>query len=112
MNSNSIEWVYDEAIHLSEVAEIIRPDPQTIENMIMKAMEELGELSTDILKLKDYKVNDENKDEIRQNAKEEAIDGILIYLNICNKLGITKDEFVEIATRKLKKWNSKHLKNG
>ena len=109
MNFNSVEEVYDEAIRLSEKAEVVRPDLQTIGNMVMKAMEELGELSTDLLKLSGYKVNSEDKAAISENAKEEAIDGILIYINICNKLGITKEEFIEIAGRKLNKWDSKHL---
>ena len=108
-NINTIEGVYDEAMRLSQKADDIRPELQTIENMVLKTMEELGELATDVLKLKGYKVNSENKDDIRANAREEAVDGILIYLNICKNLGISKEEFIRIATFKLDKWDSKHL---
>ena len=106
---NSIQDAFDEARRLSKKAEKIRPEKQTIENMILKAMEELGELATDILKLKQYKVNDERKEDILANAKEEVIDGLAMLINISEKLQISDKEMVKIFRKKLKKWDKSHL---
>lgn len=107
--SEDVNIIFDEAMRLSAKAEELRGPLQTIENMILKVQEELGELATDVLKMKGYKVNSEDIEIVAQNAKEEAVDGIIIYLNIIQKLGISKTEFIKLATMKLEKWDSKHL---
>ncbi len=112
MNSNKIKDmndVFEEGFRLSHKAEILRPDLQTIENMLLKLGEEYGELCTDILKLKQYKVNNEKAEDVEQNAKEEAIDILLMIINIMNKLGMDKKDIVDIAQEKLNKWDIKHL---
>ncbi len=106
---NSIQDAFDEARRLSRKAEKVRPDKQTIENMLLKTMEELGELATDILKLKQYKVNTENKEDITKNAKEEVIDCFAMLINISEKLNISDKEMVKIFRKKLAKWNKSHL---
>ncbi len=77
--------------------------------MLLKLMEEVGELSCDILKLKQYKVNTENKKDILINAKEEVVDCFTMLINIAEKLEISDEDLVKIFGKKLKKWNKNHL---
>lgn len=101
--------VFEEGFRLSQKAEILRPDLQTIENMLLKLGEEYGEICTDILKLKQYKVNDEKVEDVEQNTREEAVDMLLMIINIMNKLGMDEKIIVKIAQEKLSKWDTKHL---
>ena len=104
-----IDDIFDRAIKLSEKAELLRPNLQIVENILLKLIEEIGELSCGILKLKQYKVNNDCSDDIINNNKEEIIDCIICCLNIVYKLGISKEEFIEIANKKLDKWDMVHL---
>lgn len=108
-NTQTIQACFDEARRLSRKAEKIRPDKQTIENMLLKLMEEVGELSCDILKIKQYKVNTEDKKDVLANAKEEVVDCFAILINISEKLDISDEEMVKIFGKKLKKWDKNHL---
>jgi NTP pyrophosphatase (non-canonical NTP hydrolase) len=108
-STHTIQACFDEARRLSKKAERIRPEKSTIENMILKLVEEVGELSCDILKLKQYKVNDEKKEDILTNAKEEVVDCFIILINISEKLDISDEDMVKIFRKKLKKWNKSHL---
>lgn len=109
MNLNTIEDIFNEAIRLSIKADRLKPETQTIENMLLKLGEEYGEICTDILKLKQYKVNNENPGHVFENAREEAVDMLLMVINIMNKLGMDTGMIVAIATEKLHKWDTKHL---
>lgn len=109
LSTHTIQACFDEARRLSRKAEKIRPAKQTIENMLLKLMEEVGELSCDILKLKQYKVNTENKKDILINAKEEVVDCLTMLINISEKLEISDEDLVKIFGKKLKKWNKNHL---
>lgn len=108
-NTQTIQACFDEARRLSRKAEKIRPDKQTIENMLLKLMEEVGELSCDILKIKQYKVNTEDKKDVLANAKEEVVDCFAILINISEKLDISDKEMAKIFGKKLKKWDKNHL---
>ena len=76
---------------------------------IVKLMEEVGEFSTDFLKLEGYKVNDEDKDEIRKNMKSEIADILIMLFVNAYKAGLDKDELIAMVDKKLKKWVKKHI---
>ena len=99
----------DEVLRLEKKAKEIRPEKQTIENCVLKIMEELGELATDILKIKQFKVNDEDPEEIRRNLKEEIVDGLIMYMTMVEETNMTKEELMQIFEKKLTKWNKNHL---
>lgn len=106
---NNIQAAFDEARRLSKKAQKIRPEKQTIENMLLKLMEEVGELSCDILKMKQYKVNNEKKEDVLINAKEEVIDCFTMLINIAENLEISDKDMTKIFAKKLKKWDKSHL---
>ncbi len=94
---------------LENLARMIRPEKQTIENMTLKIMEELGELATDILKLKKYKMSKDKPNAIKQNLKEEIVDGLIMYMTLTVETGMSYSELMNIFEKKLTKWEKQHL---
>lgn len=109
MQLNNMTDIYREVCRLEKKARELRPEKQTLDNITLKIMEELGELATDLLKLKRFKVTNEKPADILKNLKEEALDGLIMYMALLAELKMGEDEIMDIAEKKLKKWEKNHL---
>lgn len=109
MQLNNMNDAYREVCRLELKARTLRGPLQTLDNITLKIMEELGELATDLLKLRKFKVTNELASDIRKNMKEEAVDGLIMYMTLCDELQMDEDELMDIFEKKLKKWEKNHL---
>lgn len=103
----NIDKLFDEVFATERMANEIKGFG--IEAKIMKLQEELGELATDHLKLIGYKVSDDKPKAVKKNMKEEVVDLFIMTLCVGENLGMTKDDFLNIAAKKIKKWNKVHI---
>lgn len=108
-NIFDINSAFEETRRMERKAMTIRGPLQTIENITLKCMEELGELATDILKLKKFKVTDELPKDIMENMEEEVVDGLIMYMTITENLNMDTKKVLKIFRKKLKKWEKNHL---
>lgn len=95
----SIDYIYDLVKNVSPLeknADIIKK--------ILKLGEEYGELSAEILKLVDYKYNNDSKEEVRKNLFSETIDCLIMILDILNIQNAEKDSIVSESEIKIEKW--------
>lgn len=77
----------------------------TLENKTIKLAEEVGEISVEVLILNGFKnSNGVSKETTKQNLKEEAVDAMLMCLDILAFLKTTPEEIDEISMRKIDKW--------
>lgn len=73
---------------------------------LAKMQEELGELAEPTLKLLGYKGTLSSPFELMDNQAEEAIDVLIVALDLIHCLNIEEIEFEKILSKKLDKWKS------
>jgi hypothetical protein len=106
---NTVDQFFDKVYELQNNADALRGYKQSIFEHLAKVTEEHGELAENLLQLSGYKTNDEDRQAVIQNAKEEIVDLTLMGIVMGNQFGMTKEEFIEIGVKKLAKWQSKHI---
>ncbi|MGP4074191.1 MazG-like family protein [Piscibacillus sp. B03] len=90
---------------LKEIKELSEAERKTVEQMVLKLTEEVGETSQAMLSYKNawgsgYKQLD------KSDVKEECADVILVALSLFYKLSDHENELKELLRTKLEKWNS------
>lgn len=73
----------------------------------LKLNEEAGELSAEVLKDCGYKDSDLSPDEIRSRIVEEAVDSLVMIVDILNDVNATDSEIIECAEAAVTKWLDK-----
>lgn len=89
---------------LGIVGEINPHDDATIERLVLKATEELGELAEAINWKNNYKNTEKSPEDIDNSITEEAIDVIICMIAILEKNGATPEHSKEYFKKKTKKW--------
>jgi NTP pyrophosphatase (non-canonical NTP hydrolase) len=105
----TLTQVYKEIREASDLAKKVKPNEQTLENKVLKLMEESGELATDTIKLNGYKVSKQSREEIEENMKEEIVDVLLVILDIAHQRNMSEKEISHLMKMKLIKWLDKHI---
>lgn len=106
---NNLSEVLLEVCKTEQYGMDLRPNVQNLSNVMVKATEELGELSAEILKLNGFKISDEDPSKILEHAKEEAVDNMMMSMVIAHHLGMTEEELCERFKTKIDVWKKKHL---
>lgn len=73
---------------------------------VCKLQEEVGELSAETLKLIGFKNSSLSDKEIKQNILLEAVDCLIMSMDILSTQGYSKDEIIKIADSQISKWVS------
>ena len=73
---------------------------------VCKLQEEVGELSAETLKLIGFKNSSLSEQEIKQNILLEAVDCLIVSMDILSTQGYSKDEIIKIADSQISKWVS------
>lgn len=89
---------------LKRVGEINPLDDATMERLLVKAMEELGELAEAINWKNNYKRTDKSINEISDAITEESIDVLVCIFAIMEKNNTLPDDADNYLKKKLKKW--------
>lgn len=92
---------------LKAVHEVNKKDAATNERLIVKALEELGELAETINWKSGYKKTDKDLFEINEASIKESIDVLVYVFAILDKLNPSNEKIVKYFNEKLKKWNKK-----
>ena len=82
----------------------------SIETKVLKIVEEVGEVATEVLKLNGYKNSDEAVEAVKSNLEEEIVDVIMTGMVLAKHVGLNEERMAEIFDMKLKKWRKKHIK--
>jgi NTP pyrophosphatase (non-canonical NTP hydrolase) len=86
------------------IQELSHRDVADAKGLLVKSMEELGELAAALLNENGYKPTDKSPKDIRENQLEEACDVIICMLGILDKQNFTIDEIKEMMKKKADKW--------
>lgn len=105
----NLSQVYKEIQKVSDLAKEVKSSDQTLENKVLKLMEESGELATDTIKLNGYKVSKQSKKDIEENMEEEIVDVLLVILDIAHQRNMPEKRLGELMKKKLAKWKDKHI---
>lgn len=73
---------------------------------VCKLQEEVGELSAETLKLIGFKSSNLPESEIKKNILIEAVDCLIMSMDILSTQGFSKDEIIKIADSQINKWVS------
>jgi NTP pyrophosphatase (non-canonical NTP hydrolase) len=83
---------------------IARSEPRTLCERAVKLMEEVGELSAEIMRLTGNKAAKKPMRGVKADAQEEAVDVLIMACDIVDKLGLDDRTMTKILNRKLHKW--------
>lgn len=89
------------------IREISKRDNKSIQRRLIKLMEEVGELATEINLLDGDFHKKRTKEELHNNIIEEGVDSLICAVDILVKQGATEEEIVSIIKRKCAKWAQK-----
>ncbi|EMA6343939.1 MazG-like family protein [Bacillus cytotoxicus] len=90
---------------LKKIKLLSKQEPKTLEQMVLKLTEEVGETSQAVLSY--LKVNGSEYKKLEINdVKEECIDVILVSLALFYKLTEDEHELQELMEKKMKKWEN------
>lgn len=73
---------------------------------VCKLQEEVGELSAETLKLIGFKNSKLTEEEIKKNILLEAVDCLIMSMDILSTQGYSKDEIIKMADSQISKWVS------
>ncbi|GEN46606.1 MazG-like family protein [Alkalibacillus haloalkaliphilus] len=91
---------------LTEIKSLSEREPKTLEQMALKLTEEVGETSQAVLSYLKASGSDYKQLGI-DDVKEECIDVVLVALAMYYKLSEDEEEFRNLVSEKLNKWESK-----
>lgn len=86
------------------IKKLANKDGADAEKLTLKAMEELGELSTALLQESGYKSTKKSKKLVKLNQLEEACDVIICMMGIIEKKGWSHEQIINMLGMKSKKW--------
>lgn len=89
---------------LKRIKEIGSNSSTTLQDVILKCQEELGEVSAEDLRARNIKPKKDNQDPV-QERKEESVDLLLSTLDLCLRQ-MSEAEIKKILTNKTNKWAS------
>lgn len=72
----------------------------------LKLNEEVGELSAEVLKMSNYKKSDLSKSEVRDRIVEEAVDSLVMVIDILTTVNATNQEITDATEDAVNKWLS------
>lgn len=99
-----LDYFMKESIH--QFLETARNEPKTTELLLIKLMEEVGEVAEAHL-VSNYSSSNETKSLTIQDYQEELVDTIMVAATLLLKTGITEKECENLFSQKIKKWQSK-----
>ncbi|MCT0017567.1 hypothetical protein EFE32_12360 [Lactococcus lactis subsp. lactis] len=86
-----------------KIREASKKETKTIEQLLIKWMEELGEASQAFLSMQ--KVSGSHYKNLKiDDLKEELVDALLVNLDLIYKVGMTDIELKNICHKKIDKW--------
>lgn len=88
---------------LNKILEVAAKEPKSIEHLLLKLMEEVGEASQAYLSLNNVS-GSKYKSNSKSDFQEELIDSLLVLITLINKTGISKDELEVLIEKKITKW--------
>lgn len=91
---------------LKEIKLLSEREPKTLEQMALKLSEEVGETSQAVLSYLKASGSDYKELGI-DDVKEECIDVVIVALAIFYKLSENDEEFQELISKKMDKWESR-----
>jgi hypothetical protein len=99
-NKEDLDYIYT---LIQNVAEL---EGYGLLERVCKLQEEVGELSAETLKLIGFKNSNLSEGEIKQNILVEAVDCLIMSMDILSTQGYSKDEIIKIADSQITKWIS------
>lgn len=90
---------------LEQIQKLSEHEQKTLEQMVLKLSEEVGETAQAILSY-NKAPGSEYKQLTKADVKEECADVILIALALFFKLSETEEELNEFLNKKIKKWRA------
>lgn len=94
---------------INRIFKVAATEPKSREQLIIKLMEEVGEVSQ--AHLSTVKASGSQYKELTdEDFQEELVDTILVTLTLLKKTGITNEELISLLTKKINKWESKQGK--
>ncbi|WP_054711515.1 MazG-like family protein [Bacillus sp. JCM 19041] len=90
---------------LKQIQELSEQEQKTLEQMVLKLSEEVGETAQAVLSYKKAS-GSEYKKLTKADVKEECADVILVALTLFFKLSETDKELDEFLSKKIKKWSA------
>ena len=94
---------------INRIFKVAETEPKSREQLIIKLMEEVGEVSQAHLSM--VKASGSQYKELTdEDFQEELVDTILVTLTLLKKTGITNEELTNLLTKKINKWESKQGK--
>lgn len=94
---------------INRIFKVAETEPKSREQLIIKLMEEVGEVSQ--AHLSTVKASGSQYKELTdEDFQEELVDTILVTLTLLKKTGITNEELTRLFTKKINKWESKQGK--
>jgi len=91
-------------LNLRKLRSVSKKEGKDIIARGLKLNEEAGELSAEILKYKGHKGSDKTKQEILKDLQEEAIDTLIMALDILVYTGAKEKQIAKVMDKKLDKW--------
>jgi NTP pyrophosphatase (non-canonical NTP hydrolase) len=88
----------------NKLRKVSKLEPKNLKSRGLKLGEEYGELVTEILKYKGEKGSEKTADEILIDLKEEAVDCLIMSLDILVYTGCSDKYIAKILNKKLDKW--------
>ncbi len=94
---------------INRIFKVAETEPKSREQLIIKLMEEVGEVSQAHLSM--VKASGSQYKELTdEDFQEELVDTILVTLTLLKKTGISTEELTRLFTKKINKWESKQGK--
>ena len=91
---------------ISQFINTAKNEPKSSELLIIKLMEEVGEVSEAYLSCNHSTAN-ENKKLTTHDFQEELVDTLMVTATLLVKSGISQQNFDKLFRKKIKKWQSK-----
>lgn len=91
---------------LYQFIETAKSEPKSEELLLIKLMEEIGEVSEAYLSSKHPAMN-KDKNLTLEDYQEELVDTLLVTATLLFKSEISREDFEDLCKRKISKWQSK-----
>jgi NTP pyrophosphatase (non-canonical NTP hydrolase) len=111
MEMTTLDKIFEEVWRIEGKAEVTHPQTQTVENSVLKMMEELGEIAEGVLSLNGYKKKAEDMfAAVNENLDEECVDLMIMSMVFAKKRKLTIERLAPIFEKKFAKWQRKYVK--
>ena len=97
-NSEDLDYIYDLIKNVSKF------EGCGLIERVCKLQEEVGELSAEALKSIGFKKSELNTEQIKKNILLEAVDCLIMSMDILSNQGFSKKEIIEMADSQIEKW--------